>query len=143
MGVNYASVEVAQTVVPESDVLLAVGTRLLLREFSTDNRPTLIHIDADESEIGKNLSTEVGIEADAKTALAQLVQRLRVISPPKPSRQQDIDRYRAAFQDELKELAPDQLGMIKDIRAQLGDDDILLGGMTNVGRVRFAQPNSF
>ena len=133
VGVNYAGVEVASTVVPESDVVLAVGTRLLFREFSPQNPPTLIHIDADATEIGKNLPTEVGIVADAKDALGQLVRRLRTLSEPKPSRRQDIDRYREGFQDNLKALAPDQIGMINAIRAQLNDDDILLGGMNNIG----------
>ncbi|MCH9040445.1 MAG: thiamine pyrophosphate-binding protein [Chloroflexi bacterium] len=133
VGVNYAGIEVASKVVPESDVVLAVGTRLLFREFNPENPPTLIHIDADETEIGKNLPTEVGIAADAKDALGQLVSRLKAISAPKPPRQQDIDRYREGFQEELKTLAPDQVRMIDAIRNELADDDILLGGMTNVG----------
>src|SRR5438034_674476 len=63
-----------------ADVILAVGTRFAEANSSSwDPRftfnipPTrLIHIDADEAEIGRNFSTELGVVADAKLALAAL-----------------------------------------------------------------------
>src|SRR5262245_44000173 len=65
-----------------ADVILAVGTRLAEANSSSwDPRftfnipPTrLIHIDADVAEIGRNFSTELGVVADAKLALAALVE---------------------------------------------------------------------
>lgn len=65
-----------------ADVILAVGTRLAEANSSSwDARftfcipPTrLIHIDADLSELGRNYPTELGIVADAKLALAALVE---------------------------------------------------------------------
>jgi acetolactate synthase-1/2/3 large subunit len=64
----------------EADLIVAVGTRLAEANSSSwDPRftfsipPTrLIHIDADEAEIGRNYPTELGIVADAKLALAAL-----------------------------------------------------------------------
>jgi acetolactate synthase-1/2/3 large subunit len=63
-----------------ADLILAVGTRLAEANSSSwDPRftfsipPTrLIHIDADEAEIGRNYQTELGVVADAKLALAAL-----------------------------------------------------------------------
>jgi acetolactate synthase-1/2/3 large subunit len=63
-----------------ADVILAVGTRLAEANssswdprFTFEMPPTrLIHIDADEAEIGRNFPTEVGAVADAKLALGQL-----------------------------------------------------------------------
>jgi len=63
-----------------ADLILAVGTRLAEANSSSwDPRftfsipPTrLIHIDADEAEIGRNYPTELGVVADAKLALAAL-----------------------------------------------------------------------
>lgn len=133
VGVNYAMVEPAKYVLPECDALLAVGTRLLFRQFAMDSPPPLIHIDADASEIGKNLPTEVGIVADAKAGLSQLLDALRAIATPKASRAQEIAAYRSAADSDLAELAPDQTRIIADIRDALADDDILVGGMTNIG----------
>ena len=133
VGVNYAMVEPAKYVLPECDALLAVGTRLLFRQFAMDNPPPLIHIDADASEIGKNLPTEVGIVADAKAGLSQLLDALRAIAAPKASRAQEIAAYRSAADNDLATLAPEQTRIIADIRDALADDDILVGGMTNIG----------
>jgi len=63
-----------------ADVIVAVGTRLAEANSSSwDPRftfsipPTrLIHIDADEAEIGRNYPTELGVIADAKLALGAL-----------------------------------------------------------------------
>ena len=72
VGVNYASVGPAHRVLPEADALLAVGTRLLFRDFEAESPPKIVHIDVDPDVIGKNLPTEVGIAADAREALDQL-----------------------------------------------------------------------
>lgn len=133
VGVNYAMVEPVEDVLPECDALLAVGTRLLFRVFEPESVPPVVHIDADASEIGKNLPTEVGIVGDAKQALGQLLERLRAIGTPKESRSQEIAAYREAADGELNELASDQLQMIQDIRGAMDDDDILVSGMTNIG----------
>ena len=63
-----------------ADVIVAVGTRLAEANssswnsrFTFDIPPTrLIHVDADEAEIGRNYSTELGVVADAKLALGAL-----------------------------------------------------------------------
>jgi acetolactate synthase-1/2/3 large subunit len=63
-----------------ADLIVAVGTRLAEANSSSwDPRftfsipPTrLIHIDADEAEIGRNYPTHLGVVADAKLALAAL-----------------------------------------------------------------------
>ncbi len=133
VGVNYAMVEPVKEVLPECDALLAVGTRLLFRTFSPDNTPDIVHIDADASEIGKNLPTEVGIVADAKQALRRLLEQLRAISAPKESRRREIAGYKKAAADELTELASEQMRIIGDIRGALDDDDIVVSGMTNIG----------
>jgi acetolactate synthase-1/2/3 large subunit len=69
-----------------ADVILAIGTRFAEANSSSwDPRftfnipPTrLFHIDADVAEIGRNFSTELGIVADAKLALAALVKATTV-----------------------------------------------------------------
>ena len=65
-----------------ADLIVALGTRLAEANSSSwDPRftfsipPTrLIHIDADEAEIGRNYPTDLGVVADAKLALAALAE---------------------------------------------------------------------
>ncbi len=71
---------VANKLLCEADVLLAVGTRFSdratgkLDTFCTPSRK--IHIDIDTAEIGKNIEVDVPIVGDAKKALEALYERL-------------------------------------------------------------------
>jgi len=89
-----------------ADLILAVGTRLAEANSSSwDPRftfsipPTrLIHIDADEAEIGRNYPTELGVVADAKLALAALASAAQGRTHRDRGRLRDeISRGRKAF----------------------------------------------
>jgi len=70
----------SNTVIPEADVLLAVGTRFSdrttgnVKKFCTEAK--IIHVDIDSSEIGKNIKPHVPIVSDAKKALQAIYDRL-------------------------------------------------------------------
>ncbi len=70
----------SNSLVPESDVMLAVGMRFSdrttgsVKKFCTDTK--IIQIDIDSSEIGKNIRPHVPIVADAKRALKAICDRL-------------------------------------------------------------------
>jgi acetolactate synthase-1/2/3 large subunit len=89
-----------------ADLILAVGTRLAeanssswYRDITFSIPPTrLIHIDADEAEIGRNYATELGVVADAKLAL----QALAAVAKDRTHRsrgalREEIARGRRAF----------------------------------------------
>jgi acetolactate synthase-1/2/3 large subunit len=133
VGAHYALVGPSKHVVPESDVILAVGTRLLIRDAQIKRSQKVIHIDADAGVLGKNQETLIGIEADAKEALSQLLQGLHSVSSPKPSRRKEIAGYRKAFMEELKKLAPQQVDIIGTLRKRLDQDAIVVPGITNIG----------
>ncbi|MCH8206051.1 MAG: thiamine pyrophosphate-binding protein [Chloroflexi bacterium] len=134
VGVNYASVGPAHRVLPETDVLLAVGSRLLFRDFEIDSPPKIVHVDVDPDVIGKNFPTEVGIVADAREALGQLARELRSMGvAERDDRRQEIELYKMTYADELKGMAPEQVGIVETIRAALSDDAIVVSGITNIG----------
>lgn len=65
--------------VKQADVVLSVGCSLSQRtagHWKTHLLPNLIQIDIDEKEIGRNFPVRIGIVADAKAALAQLIQAI-------------------------------------------------------------------
>jgi acetolactate synthase-1/2/3 large subunit len=89
-----------------ADLIVAVGTRLAEANSSSwDPRftfsipPTrLIHIDADEAEIGRNYPTDLGVVADARLALDALATAARGKSHRDRGRLRDeIARGRKAF----------------------------------------------
>src|SRR5262249_44216334 len=68
----------AQDLLPPADVVLLVGTRFLqpaLSVWRPRDHQTVIQIDIDPGEIGRNCPAAHGIVADADRALAQLVAR--------------------------------------------------------------------
>lgn len=68
-----------------ADVILAIGTRFAEQNASSYQfgasysipGTTLLHIDIDPREIGKNYPTEVGVVSDARTGLAELLPALQ------------------------------------------------------------------
>ncbi len=86
---------VAAQIVKESDVVVLIGSRT--NQMATNNwtlpdaSSTLIHIDIDPMEIGRNFSTRVGIIGDAKLAIRDLTQALREDAyGPRNSRAEEI-----------------------------------------------------
>ena len=77
---GFWGIPIANEMCRNADVILAVGTRLAEAnssswnpEFTFSIPPTrLIHIDIDASEIGRNYPTELGVVADAESALSAL-----------------------------------------------------------------------
>ncbi len=65
--------------IAEADVILAIGTRFSdritgnLAHFPCKPNTKVIHVDIDTAEIGKNVSVDIPIVADAKLALEQFI----------------------------------------------------------------------
>ena len=133
VGAHYALVGPSKHVLPGCDLILAVGTRLLVRDAQIKSSQKVIHIDIDAGVLGKNHKASIGIEADARAALSQLLQELQAVSSPKPSRREEIAGYRRAFMEELRELAPQQVDIIVILRKRLDPDAIVVAGITNIG----------
>lgn len=127
-----------------ADLIVAIGTRLAEANSSSwDPRftfaipPTrLIHIDADLSEIGRNYPTDLGVVADARLALAALVDAARDVRHADRGRlREEIARGRRDFAanwagqrssdqfplrperilSELRQAAPDDAFIVTDV----------------------------
>jgi acetolactate synthase-1/2/3 large subunit len=128
---------VAERIVKASDVVLLVGSRT--NEMATsrwtvpDPASTIIHIDVDPKEIGRNYQTTVGILADAKLALEAIVKALKSNRyQPKTSRTGEIkellgqwleDNSAAANSNETP-IHPARL--MREVREFIGPDTILV-----------------
>lgn len=80
---NLSWEPVVQELAADADVLLAVGTRF--QAPNTQNwrmklPPTIIHVNIDREEFNRNYPAAVGIEADAKEALREIIGALRTSS---------------------------------------------------------------
>ena len=132
LGVSYV-VGPLKECLAMSDAVLAIGTRLAIRDYDSDAMPPVVHMDIDASEIGKVYATEVGIVADAGRAMAQLLDALRGCGAARAPRGEEVTARRRAFRDRIRAMAPEQTAMIDTLRAVLDDDAILVSGITNIG----------
>jgi acetolactate synthase I/II/III large subunit len=120
---------------PESDVILAVGTRFLqpaTSPWGPTNEQTVIQLDIDPEEVGRNHKPTIGIVADANLGLRALVDRVAQHNSKRESRKEELVAVQEQANDVLFEVQP-QASLATAIREELADDDILISGMTQVG----------
>jgi acetolactate synthase-1/2/3 large subunit len=129
----------ANKLIVEADVILAVGTRFSDRStgrFDTFARDaTLIHVDIDAAEIGKNIRPDIPIVADAKHALKAIYEAAKELARRKDNstwlqRVKEVkESLEKTGQHSADELSPKNL--IREIRKLLPADGIVT---TGVGR---------
>ena len=139
---TYTANEAARS----SDVILAVGCRFSDLHASswtpgyTYNIPPtkLIQIDIDPAEIGRNYPVEIGIVADAKTALGQLVEMAKSIRKPNLSKWiSEVEKARKEWEAWIKPKCESNgvpiavQRQLTDMRDVLPDDAVVTGDAGN------------
>jgi acetolactate synthase-1/2/3 large subunit len=115
----------------QTDVVLAVGTRLAYPHLLSGQ--TVVQIDIDAAEIGRNYANTVGLVGDARRTLEALYSTLSHTTPARPSRSEEL----AVLKRERREHPHAHLeplsGFLQAIRNAMPDDGIVVAGMTQVG----------
>ncbi|GIX47452.1 MAG: acetolactate synthase I/II/III large subunit [Candidatus Tectimicrobiota bacterium] len=121
---------------PQADVVLAVGTRLMtpMRGLNALHPPQrLIHLDVDPQVLGKTYAPEVPLLADARLGLQALLEEVRRQEVPRerwPAAElQEIRQHQAQW---LEEKAPHPCEILRRLQRVLPDDAVLVSGITNV-----------
>lgn len=128
---------VAAKIVKDADLVVLVGTRT--NQMGTNNwtvpdpRSTIIHIDIDPAEIGRNYTTRLGIVADAKLALTALAEALRSEGyAPRADRRQEIAHLLADWERDSQAMERSSAipihpaRLIKEIRPFVDSNTILV-----------------
>lgn len=112
----------ANKIITEADCVLAVGTRFSDRSVGTfedfESRRTIIHMDVDPSEIGKNQTTRVAIVGDLKVSLRVMLKRLSqkgISAEEGGSWIKHAQEMRQYWRENLK-IHPGELGAAKILR---------------------------
>jgi acetolactate synthase-1/2/3 large subunit len=149
-----------------ADVLLAVGVRFADKATSSYRQgisfsippSRLVHVDIDPFEIGKNYPVEVGIVADAKTALEDITAGVADLTPPRAwpdaPYSREIAQRVADWWDSNRSLresssAPATMGrVISDVRKALPPEAIVLTSSGNsqaqvFQEMAFSQPRTY
>ena len=121
---------------PEADAVLAVGTRFLQKQmWGVDSKLPVVRIDIDPVEVTRNGPPKVGIVADAKQALAALVDALGKHNKKRDSREEELTGVKKATRAFLEEKLGPQVAFADAIRAALPEDGIYVDDLTQVSYV--------
>jgi len=133
----------------EADVVLGVGTRLLMqfREWGAGRDVTVIRIDADRAEHHRWRRPTIALTGDAKPILQKLLAELPAYNAKRTSRRAEMKERQAAWRKRMGKLAP-QIAFLDAIRAELPENGILVDEVTQIGfaaRLLFPvyQPRTF
>jgi acetolactate synthase I/II/III large subunit len=118
----------------EADVVLAVGTRLLIqfRQWGVDRDLAIIRVDADPEEHDRVHKPAFALTGDAKPILQRLIAELPAHNAKRASRRDEMRERQARWRKRLEMLAP-QIAFLEAIRAELPEDGIFVDEVTQVG----------
>jgi acetolactate synthase-1/2/3 large subunit len=125
-----------------ADVVLAVGTRLLiqLRQWGVDRELAIVRVDADPEEHDRLHRPAVALTGDARPILQSLLAELPAHNAKRASRKAEMQERQAAWRKRFEKLSP-QIAYLQAIRAELPEDGIFVDEVTQVGFVsRLAFP---
>jgi len=120
---------------PEADVILAVATRFVdavSARWQIGPGRTVVQLDIDPDEIGRNYPVAVGIEADAKTGLTELAERVGGHNRARPSHEAELTALKRGVQERVDAVNP-QAAFTLAIRRELPDEGIVVSEMTQIG----------
>jgi len=129
----------APDLLPTSDVVLAVGTRFLQASgaaWGPKAHQTVIQVDIDPDEIGRNYPPAIGIVADAAEALQALLDLVPRHNRARASRREECRAARRQVAERVAVLEP-QGAYMRAIRAALPDHGILVTDITQVGYLSY------
>ena len=127
----------------EADVVLAVGTRMLIqhRQWGIDRDVAVIRVDADKDEPSRLHKPAVALIGDAKPILARLVDELSKHNTKRASRRAEMQERQAAWRGKLRDGIGPQMAFLDAIRDELPEDGIFVDEVTQIGfAARLALP---
>ncbi|MBI3436812.1 MAG: TPP-binding protein [Proteobacteria bacterium] len=118
----------------QTDVVLAVGTRLLIqqRQWGVDDELSIVRVDADPQEPARLAPPTIALVGEAKPVLAQLLRELPAHNRKRPSRYAEMIERQDHWKKRLSVLAP-QMAFLEAIRAELPEEGILVDEVTQLG----------
>jgi benzoylformate decarboxylase len=112
---------VAAEILEDVDVLVGVGCPLFAQAFYTPDKPglantTIVQIDDDPWEIGKNLAADCGLQGDIKAVVAELSSALEAVLGA------ESEEARERIERRVEEIAQEKAGADAAIRVKWADE---------------------
>ncbi len=112
-----------------ADIILAVGTRFAGMGLAPGR--TVIHLDVDADQIGRQYPAAIALAGDAAPTLAALLVELRNRTDHRASRAGELGAAKAEVLSQLHAIGP-QFAMVDALRAGVPDDGLLVCDTTTI-----------
>jgi acetolactate synthase-1/2/3 large subunit len=125
----------AMELTKDADVIFAVGTRFVdpaTAKWRIEPGRTVIQMDIDPEEVGRNYQVTLGVVADAKAGLAALAERVGAHSGRRRSREKELTEFKDGIAAKVNSVQP-QTDLAMAIRNALPDEGIVVSEMTQIG----------
>ena len=125
----------ALELIPTADVIFAAGTRFadaVTLRWKLDPGRTVVQLDIDEEEVGRNYPVAAPVVADAKLGLQALIDAIPAHSGARPDRTDEFRALQRSVQERLESIEP-QTSFAMAIRAELPDEGIWVSEQTQIG----------
>ena len=136
MMIGQGDMGAGPELMPQADVILAVGTRFNIPD-AAEWRPradqTLIHMDVDEEEFRNNITPTIGIVADAKEGLGQMARGLRGRTVQSDWDTDSLAEIKSRHAQMMRDRTPEfsqAYGVWEEVRKELPEETIVIGGVT-------------
>jgi acetolactate synthase-1/2/3 large subunit len=118
----------------EADVVLAVGTRLLIqfRQWSVGPEQKIVRVDADPTEHKRLHKPAVALTGDAAPILRSLLAELPKHNAKRASRKAEMQERQAVWRKRFEGKIGPQIAFLDVIRAELPEDGILVEDITQI-----------
>lgn len=120
--------------IPSSDLLIIIGSSMPYArtiQYGLKLPKSVVQIDIDPQEIGKNYPVSLGLIGNAKIILNQLISELRGRSTKQPtSYNKEISDLKTAITKSLMSQFPNEFKTLRSIRDVLSRDAIIVGDAT-------------
>ena len=118
----------------EADVVLAVGTRLLIqfRQWGVGPEQKIVRVDADRKEHNRLHKPAVALTGDAAPILRSLLAELPKHNIKRASRTAEMQERQAAWRQRFESKIGPQIAFLEAIRAELPEDGILVEDITQI-----------
>lgn len=130
----YVSMPIGHRLWADCDVVIGIGTRLLMpqNEWGSDTDLKILRIDIDPTEPNRFAKAEAALVADAADGVRALLERLPKHMSKREKRDDELAGHRAWFAQKIGALEP-QLSFVRAIRNALPDDGIYVDEVTQIG----------
>jgi acetolactate synthase-1/2/3 large subunit len=118
----------------EADVVLAVGTRLLIqfRQWSIGPEQKIIRVDADPKEHKRLHKPAVALTGDAAPILRSLLAELPKHNAKRASRKAEMQERQAVWRKRFEGKIGPQIAFLDVIRSELPEDGVLVEDITQI-----------